>query len=626
MKIFITKKFKEIINQPYNRIELSKLKLKGNAHIDSLSSDNLNSKEFLSETSPSTTDYYEFEAVKYNNGIQIYFDIPKTDASLFEDYYQVILIFYTDLIQNKNELAFIIFENFIDNTFSDLKLTPKNIINIPLDWKCDIKFKEDDLTKFLENKYGQIIEDQKHYLATTKFSSKESVLAGSIESDSKQLSKYGTRNFQGFKEIDLINHKSGIIVFDEREKYLDFYHDKPWEIKTNKTNLIKYLNLKVNGETKEVVKGDNEYGKSKIYFDLGDIKTIPNNTFDILDYSELINDPKTNIPEYILGDVKLNFYFRPELPVFHIYTTDYAEVFDELVMYKNGTNYEREIIITSNYITRVLDLNIPEKIVYINGKRIIVDQSKPEKLFEYLFRPGIDIIKKSSGYDSKLGYCVRYKIIEKKSKTWIPVLEDFNVNPGGIEIYKLIHSKKNIKLQTSNKKAVIVRTKKGLYNSDIYDGSDWYSLLKKDTTEQINVSVYKQELALEIGKTYIIQGNFTTISGNKEITITKDTENIFIYGNDNLVSVYLLFDSAEDVEYLSLIQNDNIIATIYNKQPYKKINLIPDYNYVAQVDDKTLTFKISRSNVEKIFTFDYDGEELLAWSGTETGTTTRPTS
>ena len=57
MKIFYTNKFKEVLTKPYKQIELGKYKLRGgnNTGFNELTSDNIESRQFLSTTSPTST-------------------------------------------------------------------------------------------------------------------------------------------------------------------------------------------------------------------------------------------------------------------------------------------------------------------------------------------------------------------------------------------------------------------------------------------------------------------------------------------------------------------------------------------------------------------------------------------
>lgn len=163
MKIFYTKKFKEEILKPYNQIELGKYKLRygENVGFDKLTSENVNSWDFLSACSPTSIDkekYYNAQFIDYNNGLQISLDIPDTDSSLYTSgFYQIFLFYFTIYGENESSLAFLVFEDFKDSKFSGFNLTSRrNIITIPeLSWKCNFIFSQSDYTKLLEDPWGQ---------------------------------------------------------------------------------------------------------------------------------------------------------------------------------------------------------------------------------------------------------------------------------------------------------------------------------------------------------------------------------------------------------------------------------------------------------------------------------------
>ena len=106
MKIFYTNKFKEVLTKPYKQIELGKYKLRGgnNTGFNELTSDNIESRQFLSTTSPTSTgdeeNYYTAQIIEYNNGLQISLEVPETDHSIYindpltnKTYYQIFLFY-----------------------------------------------------------------------------------------------------------------------------------------------------------------------------------------------------------------------------------------------------------------------------------------------------------------------------------------------------------------------------------------------------------------------------------------------------------------------------------------------------------------------------------------------------
>ena len=172
MKIFFTKKFREVLEKPYKQIQLGKYKLRGGEDVgfSKLTSENVTSREFLSASSPTSfggENYYTSQLVRYNGGLQISLEIPETDASIYEvnssneSYYQIFLFYFTDVTKvseaSSSSLAFLIFENFDGKVFSGLDISSRrNIITTPpFNWKCNFILEQSDYTKILENEWGQ---------------------------------------------------------------------------------------------------------------------------------------------------------------------------------------------------------------------------------------------------------------------------------------------------------------------------------------------------------------------------------------------------------------------------------------------------------------------------------------
>ena len=171
MKIFFTKKFREVLNKPYKQIQLGKYKLRGGTNVgfSKITSENVTSRDFLSLTSPTSLNndsFYTAQLVEYNGGLQISFEIPETDASIYEkddsesdSYYQIFLFYFTDVTDTVNQntsLAFLVFEDFKNEIFSGLNLTSRrNIITTPeFDWKCNLILNQSNFTEILENPWG----------------------------------------------------------------------------------------------------------------------------------------------------------------------------------------------------------------------------------------------------------------------------------------------------------------------------------------------------------------------------------------------------------------------------------------------------------------------------------------
>lgn len=165
MKIFYTKKFKEVIKKPYKQIELGKYKIRKGTEtgFEKLTSENVMSEDFISEASPTSMTeerFYESQFVNYSGSLQISLELPETDASIYEkNFYQVFLFYYTDLSTVETSLAFLVFNDFRNGIFSGLELTSrKNIITTPqFSWECNFKFNQSDYTELLENVWGQDI-------------------------------------------------------------------------------------------------------------------------------------------------------------------------------------------------------------------------------------------------------------------------------------------------------------------------------------------------------------------------------------------------------------------------------------------------------------------------------------
>lgn len=172
MKIFFTKKFREVLEKPYKQIQLGNYKLRGGKDVgfSKLTSENVTSREFLSASSPTSfggENYYTSQLVEYNGGLQISLEIPKTDASIYEvnssdeSYYQIFLFYFTDVTTvseaTNSSLAFLIFENFDGTIFSGLDLSSRrNIITTPpFDRKCNFILNQLEYTEILENEWGQ---------------------------------------------------------------------------------------------------------------------------------------------------------------------------------------------------------------------------------------------------------------------------------------------------------------------------------------------------------------------------------------------------------------------------------------------------------------------------------------
>lgn len=171
MKIFFTKKFREVLADPHRQIELGKYKLRqgDNVGFTKITSENITSDEFLSSTSPTNfydeQNFYDSQLVGYNGGLQISFEIPEKDASMYEEnllnesFYQIFLFYYTDVTlisKASTSLAFLIYENFDGNIFSGIDLTTRrNIITTPpFDWKCNLMLNQSEQTKILEDEWG----------------------------------------------------------------------------------------------------------------------------------------------------------------------------------------------------------------------------------------------------------------------------------------------------------------------------------------------------------------------------------------------------------------------------------------------------------------------------------------
>lgn len=207
MKLLYTKTFKDAIKDQYRRITLGKYKLRGgfNTELSELTPEGIEAGSF-SETASPTWGYYDAEFVRYGDGLQISFDIPIMDSSLYTEiyYYQVMLFYFTDhtkeLEEPKINLAFILFKDYSLNPssseidFSGLELvTHRNIITIPkFSCKCNLDFYQGNFTSFLENPWGQETRDvegvgkENYDLKKKNFASVKSWIARTEDSYSEE--------------------------------------------------------------------------------------------------------------------------------------------------------------------------------------------------------------------------------------------------------------------------------------------------------------------------------------------------------------------------------------------------------------------------------------------------------
>lgn len=218
MKLLYTKKFKEILSQPWKNISLGKVKLRGGTKTGLTRKDISKVLELPDSFSgiESTQRTYDSEMVCLpGGGIQIYLDIPREDQSFHTEdyYYQVIMFFYTDLLTGEESLAFVCYEkiDYITSDipendeviFIDLTLTSrKNIITIPsFSWSCNINFSQSEIIKYLEDPIGDL--EVKPFMDGTGYVSRESWKAWMVDSLSTQsltpwiettyLNKYGIK-------------------------------------------------------------------------------------------------------------------------------------------------------------------------------------------------------------------------------------------------------------------------------------------------------------------------------------------------------------------------------------------------------------------------------------------------
>ena len=217
MKILYTKKFKEILDQPWSSIYLGKVELRdGNVSgirgrdIPGPMDDKIANK-FLDNNIPWNTDIISLPG----GGIQIFFEVPKEDQSFRNEVfrYQVIMFFFRDLLNDSGDsLAFVCYENINEGKelgpdtpviFTGMELTTrKNIITLPkLTWKCNINLSQTEVTKFLESPVGNL--EVSPFLSDSGYSSKESWKAWMVDSISERtltpwiettyINKYGLK-------------------------------------------------------------------------------------------------------------------------------------------------------------------------------------------------------------------------------------------------------------------------------------------------------------------------------------------------------------------------------------------------------------------------------------------------
>lgn len=219
MKILYTKKFKEVLSQPWGNISLGKVKLRGGTNTGLTRQDISKIIEipYSFSVTESTQRTYNSEVIRLpKGGIQIYLDIPEEDQSFYssEYYYQALLFFFTDLMTNKDSLAFVCYEDIKylegqetspkdDVVFTGLTLnTRKNIITLPnFSWNCNISFSQSEVIKFLESSVGNL--EVSPYSSGIGYASKDSWKAWIVDSlsegsltpwiETTYINKYGIK-------------------------------------------------------------------------------------------------------------------------------------------------------------------------------------------------------------------------------------------------------------------------------------------------------------------------------------------------------------------------------------------------------------------------------------------------
>lgn len=160
--IYFTDNFIDIIGDSSKSINLSQYKLgklnEGNS-IKNPSEITFRYMEEVDIISP-TSGYYNFESI-YDNGIlRINIQVPSTDESINEgddsdSQYKILYIMYTDILVDKTEIAFILYDRIQDE--NRLNLNPlmisrdNNLINIEIPIKCKLLTYQNTNTSHLED-------------------------------------------------------------------------------------------------------------------------------------------------------------------------------------------------------------------------------------------------------------------------------------------------------------------------------------------------------------------------------------------------------------------------------------------------------------------------------------------
>lgn len=160
--IYFTDNFIDIIGDSSKSINLSQYKLgklnEGNS-IKNPSEITFRYMEEVDIISP-TSGYYNFESI-YDNGIlKINIQVPSTDESINEgddsdSQYKILYIMYTDILVDKTEIAFILYDRIQDE--NRLNLNPlmisrdNNLINIEIPIKCKLLTYQNTNTNHLED-------------------------------------------------------------------------------------------------------------------------------------------------------------------------------------------------------------------------------------------------------------------------------------------------------------------------------------------------------------------------------------------------------------------------------------------------------------------------------------------